>query len=426
MRTPLRARSLLAALLVLPLLLAACGGSDDDERRDLGSELADRFLRLGEDLRTEVEVFEGALPPTLAVALNPGRAVGGLALPTTVQARIASIDVSSLSADTTYTLTKVDEDTLSISDGATTVNLDNTEGTIGTDGEITFTFTGAIRATVRIVGTSAKTVDDIFTDLSTKTVATVAGPAIAGPSGEAVEGEPDVIEDLVAIPVHPAGELLGSYRLRRLDGIDSFFLFYDVPEGDRAVEVALRQHLDQTPWQVVGGQSGESISTVRFRSTLSGDIDGQAAITPLPPRETEDGGSTAVSNIIYIVQVQPVDAPEPPPFVLPPSREPPADFPLPFLLDGMEVLTVAWGTQPGATIYQVTLLSPESAFDVAARYRDDFVAAGWQLDDDRAVGFATVLAFSLDEGASVAQLTIDAFDQDDSFTAVQLRLQDGG
>lgn len=304
------ARSLLAALLVLPLLLAACGGSDDGAR-DLGSELSDRFLRLGEDLRTEVEVFEGALPPTLSDALNPGR--------------------------------------------------------------------------------TPETLD----------------------------------EDLVAIPVHPDGELLGSYRLRRPDGIDSFFLFYDVPQSDRDVEVALRQQLDQTPWQVVGGQSGGSISTVRFRSTVSGDIDGQAAITPLPDRVTEDGGSTPVSNIIYILQVQPAEAPEPPPFVLPPSREVPVDFPLPFLLDGMDVLTVAWGTQPGATIYQATLLSSESAFDVAERYRNGFEAAGWQLDDDRAVGFATVLAFSLDEGASMAQLTIDAFEQDDSFTAVQLRLQDG-
>ena len=311
MRASPLARSLLAALLVLPLLLAACGDGDDDEARDLGSELADRFLRLGEDLRTEVEVFEGALPPTLADALNPGR--------------------------------------------------------------------------------TAETADD----------------------------------ELLAIPVHPAGELLGSYRLRRLDGIDSFFLFYDIAEDDRTVEVALREQLDQTPWQVIGGQSGESISTVRFRSTRSGDVDGQAAITRLPAREDEDGGSAPVSNIVYILQVQPPDAPDPPPFVLPPSRDAPADFPLPFVLEGMEVLTVAWSTQPGATIYQATLLSSASAFDVAERYREGFEAAGWQLDDDRAVGFATVLAFSVDEGVSIAQLTIDAFEQDDSFTAVQLRLQDG-
>lgn len=311
MRRPPLARSLLAALLVLPVLLAACGGGDDEGARDLGSELSDRFLRLGEDLRTEVEVFEGALPPTLADVLNPGR-----------------------TAETP-------------------------------------------------------------------------------------------LEGLVAIPVHPAGTLIGSYRLKRPDGIDSFFLFYDVAEDDRTVEAALRQQLDQTPWQVVGGQSGESISTVRFRSTVSGDVDGQAAITPLPTREGDEAGSAAISNIIYIVQVQPADAPEPPPFVLPPSREAPADFPLPFLLDGMELLTVAWGTQPGATIYQATLLSPESAFDLADRYRDGFLEAGWQLDDDRAVGFATVLGFSLDEGVSIAQLTIDAFDQDDSFTSVQLRVQDG-
>jgi hypothetical protein len=308
---PPRGRILLAALLLIPLLLSACGGSDNADARDLGAKLSDRFLRLGEDLRTEVEVFEGVLPPTLEDALNPGR-----------------------------------------------------------------------------------------------TPETPAG-------------------DLVEIPPPHGGELLGSYRLKRTDGIDSFFLFYDVLEDDRIVETALRQQLDQTPWQVIGGQSGESISTVRFRSTVSGDVDGQAAITPLPARETDDGDATAVSNIVYIIQVQPADAPEPTLFVLPASRDAPADFPLPFVLEGMELLTVAWGMQPGSTVYQATLLSPESAVDVAKRYRDGFAAVGWQLDDDRADGFVTVLAFSVDAGASIAQLTIDAFEQDDSFTVVQLRLQDG-
>ena len=179
MRAAPLALTLLAAALLLPVLLAACGGGEDSVQGDL---LSERFLRLGEDLETEVEVYDGALPPALSDALNPGR----------------------------------------------------------------------------------------------------------------TEETPD--EDLVALPVHPNGVLLGSYRLRRDDGINTFILFYDVDGDDRTVETALREQLDQSPWQVIGGQSTESLSWVSFQSTISGDVDGQAAITPLPPVESEDGGTLTLSN----------------------------------------------------------------------------------------------------------------------------------
>ncbi len=308
MRAAPLALTLLAAALLLPVLLAACGGGEDSVQGDL---LSERFLRLGEDLETEVEVYDGALPPALSDALNPGR----------------------------------------------------------------------------------------------------------------TEETPD--EDLVALPVHPNGVLLGSYWLRRDDGINTFILFYDVDGDDRTVETALREQLDQSPWQVIGGQSTESLSWVSFQSTISGDVDGQAAITPLPPVESEDGGTLTLSNIVYFLNVQPAIPPDPRPFVLPPSREPPADFPLPFLLEGMDVLSMAWLTQPGSTLYQATLLSRESSFDVAERYRQAFTSAGWEVQEDRAVGFATVVSFASEDGTAVAQLTIDSFEEDDSYTAVRLQLQEG-
>ena len=190
-------------------------------------------------------------------------------------------------------------------------------------------------------------------------------------------------------------------------------------------EAALREQLDQSPWQVIGGQSAESLSWVSFQSTISGDVDGQAAITPLPPVESEDGGTLTLSNIVYFLNVQPAIPPDPRPFVLPPSREPPADFPLPFLLEGMDVLSMAWLTQPGSTLYQATLLSRESSFDVAERYRQAFASVGWEVQEDRAVGFATVVSFASEDGTAVAQLTIDSFEEDDSYTAVRLQLQEG-
>ena len=302
--------SLTAAALLLSLVLGACGGGDEGGAAE-GHLLSERFLRVGEELETEIEAFDGALPPTLSEALNPERT----------------------------------EETLE--------------------------------------------------------------------------------EDLVALPVHPDGVLLGSYRVRRSDGVNTFILFYDVEGDDRGVEAALRGQLDQSPWQVIGGQSTGSLSWVSFQSTVSGNVDGQAAITPLPPVEDEDGGTRTLASVAYFLNIQPAVPPDPRPFVLPPSREPPADFPLPFLLEGMEILDVAWLTQPGTTFYQATLLSTESSFDVAERYRQAFEAAGWEVQEDRAVGFATVVSFASEDGTAVAQLTIDAFEQDDAYTSVLVQFQEG-
>ena len=94
-------------------------------------------------------------------------------------ASIASIDVGSLTAGTTYTLANVDANTISITDGTTTVNSADLDATIGADGELIISFTGAIQATIKVVGPSAKTNTDIGTDLNTKTIVTAAGSGSA-------------------------------------------------------------------------------------------------------------------------------------------------------------------------------------------------------------------------------------------------------
>ena len=105
----------------------------------------------------------------------------GVQLATTVVASISSVDVSKLQAGTTYTFAKVDADTISISDGVTTVNSADIDATIGADGSLTISFTGAIQATVTVVGVAAKTATDIGTDIGTAalTIVTAAGSGSA-------------------------------------------------------------------------------------------------------------------------------------------------------------------------------------------------------------------------------------------------------
>ena len=227
-------------------------------------------------------------------------------------------------------------------------------------------------------------------------------------------------EDLIALPVHQDGKLVGSFRIERSDGVITFYLLYDIAGDDRTVEQQLLHDLDQTPWQIVAGQSTAAQAAMRFQSTLSSDIDGTAFVRPVAVAEGAEGPLTSA---IYIVEARPAELPEAPEFELPSARPLPEDFPAPFLLLAeMTPISVLWSTQPAGVTYQLVLLTRESAFDVAAEYRDRLAAEGWELVDDRAVGFATVLDFEAGDGRTQGTATADAFADDDSYTSVLLEL----
>ena len=95
----------------------------------------------------------------------------------------------------------------------------------------------------------------------------------------------DSPENALALPVHPDGRLVGSLRRDAPTGEMTFFLTYEAPLSDIAVEETLRAQLDESPWQVVGGQSSEAFAVVQFQPTISGDVTGTVVIQPLPAAE---------------------------------------------------------------------------------------------------------------------------------------------
>ncbi|MDO9444565.1 MAG: PDZ domain-containing protein [Dehalococcoidia bacterium] len=108
--------------------------------------------------------------------------------------------------------------------------------------------------------------------------------------------------DRLALPVHPQGELLGSYLIRRTDGSNLVWLLYDLPGGTVAEAAdTLATQLDQTPWQVTGGQAGAAFTLVSFQSTRSGDLEGTAVVQPVPALSTfelivdRDGSATTLT-----------------------------------------------------------------------------------------------------------------------------------
>ncbi|RLT28447.1 MAG: flagellin [Chloroflexi bacterium] len=117
------------------------------------------------------------LTGALSTSQSGGTAIVGLAMNTTTTSSISSIDVSKLKSGTTYTLSKVSATVVRLTDGTNSV--DATVGAIGATGQETITFTGALQASITIVGAAAKAATDIGTDLDTKTIITAAGSGTA-------------------------------------------------------------------------------------------------------------------------------------------------------------------------------------------------------------------------------------------------------
>jgi len=103
----------------------------------------------------------------------------GTALSTTADAAVSAVNVSNLKAGTTYTFSQVDADTARLSDGTTSVDVDIADATLGADGSLTISFSGAINASVSVVGAAAKTTDDTLGDLDGLTIITAAGSGAA-------------------------------------------------------------------------------------------------------------------------------------------------------------------------------------------------------------------------------------------------------
>jgi hypothetical protein len=241
--------------------------------------------------------------------------------------------------------------------------------------------------------------------------------------------------EIVSLPVHPDGVLLGSTRIDRPDGSRGFVVAYDVPLEDVSVESTVAAQLDRSPWQVTGGESGAAVSNVFFESTINADVVGLAWVQPLPARaaiedsdddgEDEEGASpSATTSLLYVIETQPRAVAEDPPFVLRTGRPLPDSFPATFFLDGeITISAVSWNSVPGATAYRLTAFTRNSPFDVVDDYRALLEERGWEIVDDRAVGFGTVISFTSADGALQGTASIDTFEEDDDYTAILLELQ---
>ena len=391
--------ALAAGAAVLALLLAAssaaCSGGDEppdtteaEAGAEAGAAVAARLMTVGEPLGTIVESRSAGIVPGLQLALNPST--------------IAAISSAVESAD--ERLTPIAE----------LADMTPEEFSALWESDRVDAF-ARFAAGIAVSEDPAATADDLFIDMP------------------------------VALPVHPEGVLLGSVLTRRISGELAFFIVYDTPGPQVDAELLVSEQLDQSPWQVTGGRSSEDLGFFQYRNTISADITGFVWILPRTedPAAMGDGaevdgtadadaadadGAGPVSTVIYLIQAQPAIPPDDPPFAVPQDGRPlPEGFPAAFLLEGDQtIVELFWSSQPGATGYQLTVLTPGSSFEATELYRERIEAQGWEITGDQAVGFATVLEFASEDGSLQGSVSFDTFEEDEDYTQITLQLQSAG
>ncbi len=384
--------AVLAALLAL--FAVACGGDDTTEvvePVDPRNDFAARVLQLGEPLETTIDTRDGELVPGLQALLNPEA--------------MTSIGIAVSAADERLTLI------------AETAGMTATEFAAAWEDDDAVAF-ARFASGLRNAEDPEAVRDDLF------------------------------LSDISSLPVHPDAVLVASGRIDNPDGQQRYFIVFDLIGSSTEIEQTVAGQLDQSPWQVTGGQSSEEIAIVQFQSTMSADVQGVAWIQPILSSATleaaaaeaaaaeagDDGEGAAdatptiegpLTSLLYLVQALPTtSAAEEDDFELPAARPLPHEFPAAFLIDeDMTVIGTAWNRQPGGTAYQVTVLVTGSSFDFAESYRERFEAEGWELTTDDAVGFATLLGFASEDEGIQGSVQLDAFAPDEGYTEIVISLQ---
>ena len=74
----------------------------------------------------------------------------------------------------------------------------------------------------------------------------------------------------------------------------------------------------------------------------------------------------------------------------------------------------------------MTVLAAGSSFDIADLYRERIAAEGWEIIEDQAVGFSTILEFASEDRSLQGSASFDTFEEDEAYTRITLQIQSAG
>lgn len=385
MRSPWwpRSRPRLIPGLVLLAAAVALAGCRGESGASTGAELAERWLRLGEDVGTGVVVYEAALPPTFSDLLNP-----------TADEETPEEDLIRLPVHPTGDL--LGSYVLRRPDGSHLLWLfyDVPEAEVGgVTGEVALQLDESPWQVVGQQGSRAYTVVQFQSTRGDDLTGTaIIEPAAATEEYEVVvdrEGDEVTlqVERAAAMPVLEA-ELEDDLTVASVQ--PGMARAAGLQEGDRILRV------------------GETdVSTVE---------DLERALVAL-------GQGVGPVSVTYLVQVAPARAAEPATYVPGESLALPADFPLRPAFEQMVVDQYQTFLDPAGDFFGASLLTQDSASDVAGQMREALTADNWEIVSDEPVGFATALQFMNSDGTLQGSMQIDLFAEDESFTQVVVQIQ---
>ncbi|MFA7249299.1 MAG: PDZ domain-containing protein [Dehalococcoidia bacterium] len=179
--------------------------------------------------------------------------------------------------------------------------------------------------------------------------------------------------------------------------------------------------VDPGPAQEAGLKKGDRIVRVNDTAVKSPPELGAAL-------QSAANTGTPRSALTYILASRAQDTEAAPASAYVPPAKPltlPEKFPAPQAWQGLSVVRYAWGQQQGATAYQASMISKDGAPAVAGRVRDGLKAAGWQITNDTAVGFATQLQIANATDGLAGQVSIDEYPEDSAYVEVIVQIQSG-
>lgn len=378
-------RRLAAALLLgcSVLVAGACSGGGDSS---VGSPLADALLRAqGGGAGIEVETLDGKLPAGLEEVLNQGRAADSkdpkTELPAPPQSTLkASGRVARPDGSMTYLVAYEVK-----SDGPTTADAmrllvdaspwqlvrgRSSAGVALFDFE--FTRSGSLSGAVVVQQQPTTTTFDVVVarDGKERTLKV-----------RRLAYEPALVAELE--------ERDGGLAVKRV--VPGEAATAGLQEGDRLVRIAEKN----------------VTTTASLQAALRGLEDGKNPVT----------------SVVMVLTVAP-ERPIQPAFALPEPAALPEGFPARFLLlEGLAPVAVEWSIQPQGRTYEVTLLTPRTASDIAAALRQVILRQGLQVTEDTARGFGASLGFSAPDGSLTGTVGVDVFPDDDAYSVVQAQIQ---
>lgn len=222
------------------------------------------------------------------------------------------------------------------------------------------------------------------------------------------------------VPTYPGSDVVASV-VQIAGGNANYLVVYDTSDDREAVSAWFAAALDEDPWQLDAGQSGESSTLQRFTRIDDADISALVLIA--------ESDSDSLTSIVYSVEIASGgDAASGDESFSPGESKPlPAGFPdeVPVYPDGT-VIGFAFQNQPGTDSFSITIVTQDTITDVIEFYEGAFGENGWTVETQDASQAPLVnaegLTFSAEDDSVSGAMFAGEHPRDDSYTQIELQV----